>query len=84
MFSLVHPEGLGATDWDLLPQFSHLTSQHVFKLFADSEVDEKVSAGIHHDEELAESQEDVVPFRNLGTVILVHLELVSEMIEIIF
>ena len=62
---------------------SHLTSQHVFKLFTDSEVDEKIGAGIHHDEELAESHEDVVPFWNLGTIEFVHLELVSEMIEII-
>ena len=54
-FSLVHCEGFGAADWHPLPQFLHLTSQHIFKLFTHGEVDEKVSAGIHHDEELAES-----------------------------
>ena len=60
---LVHCAGFGPADWDLLPHFSHLTSQRILKLFTDSEVDEKVSAGIHHDEELVKCVEDEEPFR---------------------
>ena len=62
-----------------MPQFSQLASQHIFKLFTDSEVDEKVSAGIDHNEELAESEEYEVPFRNLGTTVFVQLKLVSKL-----
>ena len=45
-----------------MPHFSHLTSQRILKLFTDSEVDEKVSAGIHQEEELVKCVEDVEPF----------------------